>query len=86
MYAIRSYYGCESLAGRRYGAISFADADPGALKARRECSPTHIANLAQNELEPILLRRALDLGADVRFATTASILSQESLAFYLTVV
>jgi 2,4-dichlorophenol 6-monooxygenase len=74
---MRTITWCESLAGRRYGAISFADVEPGALRARLESSPTHIANLAQNKLEPILLRGALDRGADVRFNTTASIGSQE---------
>jgi len=62
-----------SLAGRRYGAISFAQSDPAALRARFDASPTRISNLAQNELEPILLQRALELGADVRFDTTASL-------------
>ena len=65
----------ESLAGRRYGAISFAQVDPTALRARFTASPTRIANLAQNKLEPILLERALALGADVRFKTTASLAS-----------
>lgn len=74
---MRAITWCESLAGRRYGAISFADANLDALASRFAASPTHIANLAQNKLEPILLRRALDLGADVRFATTASIAGQE---------
>ena len=70
---MRTITWCESLAGRRYGAISFAEADRAALVARIEASPTRIANLAQNQLEPILLRRALDLGAEVRFDESASI-------------
>jgi len=75
---MRTITWCESLAGRRYGSISFADADPAALMARVESSPTHIANLAQNKLEPILLERALSHGAAVRFGTTASLVDNEA--------
>ena len=68
----------ESLAGRRYGAIIFAEAGQNAMTARMMASPSFIANLAQNKLEPLLLRRALDLGAELRFNTTARIAGQSA--------
>ena len=46
---------CESLAGRELGRISLQGQHAGALVQRLSLSPTTIANLAQNRLEPLLL-------------------------------
>ena len=73
---LRAITWCESLAGRRFGAISFVDGDRAEMKARAAASPTHINNLAQNKLQPILLQRAVEAGAEVRFNTTARIVEQ----------
>lgn len=67
----------ESLAGRKYGAIVFADGPPEIAMARMTASPTFIANCAQSELEPILARRARELGADIRFGANAAFVSQD---------
>ncbi|MFN2377612.1 MAG: FAD-dependent monooxygenase [Candidatus Binatia bacterium] len=53
--ALRWITWCESLAGRELGRISLQGKDPGALVERLAQSPTAIANLAQNRLEPLLL-------------------------------
>lgn len=73
---LRAVTWCESLAGRRFGAISFVDGDPAEMKARRAASSTHLNNLAQNKLQPILLQHALGVGAEVRFDTTAKLVAQ----------
>jgi len=45
---------CESLAGRELGRISLQGDSPAGLTQRLALSPTSIANLAQNRLEPLL--------------------------------
>src|SRR5690242_8493511 len=45
---------CESIGGRELGRIAL-QADSSAMPARLSQSPTTIANLAQNRLEPLLL-------------------------------
>lgn len=74
---MRAISWCESLAGRRFGAISFASAPPEVLMARLSASPSFVANCAQNKVEPILLQRACDLGVDVRFGTFARVTGQD---------
>ena len=69
---------CESLTGRRFGALSFIDVDPAELEAMFAASPTHINNLAQNKLQPILLEQAIKLGAQVRFNLSAKIIKQSN--------
>jgi len=46
---------CESLAGRELGRISLQGDDPAYLIERLALSPSSMANLAQNRLEPLLL-------------------------------
>lgn len=53
--AMRWITWCESLAGRELGRISLQGKDPAGLVERLALSPTSIANLAQNRLEPLLL-------------------------------
>ena len=44
----------------------------------RAASPTSMCNIGQHKLEPILLRRGLELGADIRFDTELVEVSQDA--------
>lgn len=76
---MRSITWCESLAGREIGRISLQGDDSSSLPARLAQSPTAIANLAQNRLEPLLLdlvRRAAR--SEVRFDSEVVAVEEEA--------
>ncbi|RBQ16225.1 2,4-dichlorophenol 6-monooxygenase [Spongiactinospora rosea] len=56
----------ESLAGAWFEEYAWT---PGGAQPRIEFSPVRAAAVAQDRLEPILRRRALELGADIRLST-----------------
>src|SRR5579883_1014792 len=57
----------ESLAGRWYEEYPWTA--PTGKKAAVDLSPSHATAIAQDRLEPLLRRRALELGADLRLGT-----------------
>jgi 2-polyprenyl-6-methoxyphenol hydroxylase-like FAD-dependent oxidoreductase len=60
---------CESIAGRELGRIAL-QGDSAALPGKLAASPTSIANLAQNRLEPLLLDLvAASSRSEVRFSS-----------------
>lgn len=63
---------CQSLAGREFGKLSLLGSSPESAMARLSGSPVAVTNLAQNRLEPILYKRALELGAEVKFNHTVT--------------
>lgn len=59
---------CKSVAGPAYGRIDLLG-KKGPVKRFLDVSPTYPANLPQTRLEPILLKQAFELGADVTFGS-----------------
>lgn len=64
---------CESVAGRQLGALSFE----AIINGRSDLSHRRTVNLAQNIVEPILYKRLLALGGEVRFGKSVTNVSQD---------
>lgn len=60
----------ESVAGREFGILSLMGGEADERMHRLSQSPATFVNIAQNVLEPLLYRRLVELGGDVKFGHT----------------